>query len=772
MEIKNEELKIERRKIKFHPLGTLKSLTQWVNRHEDGYPELIKNVRAVYSRLKLDEKYKVALLLFKDKDKNGPARLGLLDVGGATKEDLDRWSLWQDPEASARGEEKEEETQGNGGKAYMYKLFEGSAYIMGIKDNLKNCMGYIGQRSSQERGEEGYIPDKKTAENFKISRWEDELLSELQKFGTDIASIPTSVRDAIYDRKSFTIIVGEDPIDWENKDIKMFLKRIIRQPQSTLAIEQVKYYVIHNGKLLLKGSQMELETIEPHPQFKKPLIYEIPGILTTREGNQVNTTKSSSGKHQVGRIILYTSKENMAASYATLKPRWVVTYKTKFEVVGQKTIQEVISTPGTHFIYATVDLDALSPDYVDLGRKRPNPGPLIDAVDKFLSEKIWELAKQINDLNKEDLNKSFLDEIQKENNFLNELKNQFLPKGGSLEVTDLEGEEGTGTKIQKTHKPVKWGKEAHKIETQIYAFKMGTDVTVNLRALLKPAAKDINNNSLHSPSWEWKSDNQEVIVIDNEGNCTAKSKGNCRVWVSLKNSPVISSPIEVEVWKIKEIILSPRTLQIPTGQIRLITSQVTNDEGDKSSEVLLKWGHDSEDQRLIKISPKGYVFGNVVGKTNVFAEACIMCTNPCEVEIVKGENADGKGSGFPQLLMTEKDIDPFTHELRPSDPEAAALWQESWDIQNNVWWLNLQSKDAAFAYNHRAENPNLWRMFHAKILVEMMIQVHMQEEYTKREQKPGLWSDHKYFYDRKYVELSQAMWEKLSKYVDYGIGEE
>ena len=133
----------------------------------------------------------------------------------------------------------------------------------------------------------------------------------------------------------------------------------------------------------------------------------------------------------------------------------------------------------------------------------------------------------------------------------------------------------------------------------------------------------------------------------------------------------------------------------------MVTAQVTNDEGDKSADVLLKWRHDSDDQKLIKISPKGYIFGNTIGKTNVYAEAEVSCTNPCEVEVVKGPNIDGKGSGFPELKLTEKDVDPFTGEVREGDPEAAALWQEPWDVQNNIWWLNLQSKDAAFAYNHR-----------------------------------------------------------------------
>ena len=446
MGIKNDAGSIERGEIvEFHELGTLTSVTQWINRHEDGFAEWVKNVRAAYSRLKLPENNKVAVMLFKDGDKKEPTRFGVLDVGGATDEDIKRWSVWQDPEASSRGLEKFEETQGNGGKAYMFKLFAGPAYILGVNNGMRNCKGFIGPKGSLERGRSGFIPSRKDGQNASLTDLKNELLSELTKFDTDLAGLPMDVKDAIYERKAFTLVVGSAPLEWDGKDITMFTKRVIRQPQSTLAIEQVKFYVINNGILLFKGNPLELDDIPPHPKFANPIVYEIPTTLLTPDGNQVNTTISSTGKHELGRIILRTSKDNMTASYATLKPRWVATYKTKYEVVGQKAISEIISTPGTSFIYAVVELDALSPDYVELGRKRPNPGRLIDAVDDFLAKKIWDLAKQINDLKKQELDESFLDEIQKENTFLNELKNDFLPKGGSLDVADSEGEGSGGT---------------------------------------------------------------------------------------------------------------------------------------------------------------------------------------------------------------------------------------------------------------------------------------------------------------------------------------
>ena len=83
--------------------------------------------------------------------------------------------------------------------------------------------------------------------------------------------------------------------------------------------------------------------------------------------------------------------------------------------------------------------------------------------------------------------------------------------------------------------------------------------------------------------------------------------------------------------------------------------------------------------------------------------------------------------------------------------------------------MNTQSIDAHFAYKEYTKgNKEIWRLFHARLLVEMVIQAYMQNEYTakKEGEKSGLWADHKAFYDRKYVELTKAMWDKyLINYV-------
>lgn len=48
------------------------------------------------------------------------------------------------------------------------------------------------------------------------------------------------------------------------------------------------------------------------------------------------------------------------------------------------------TTPSAAFVYGTVELPALEPAYVEHGRRRPKDGPLVEALDRFISERIRE----------------------------------------------------------------------------------------------------------------------------------------------------------------------------------------------------------------------------------------------------------------------------------------------------------------------------------------------------------------------------------------------
>jgi hypothetical protein len=141
-----------------------------------------------------------------------------------------------------------------------------------------------------------------------------------------------------------------------------------------------------------------------------------------------------------------------------------------------------------------------------------------------------------------------------------------------------------------------------------------------------------------------------------------------------------------------------------------------------------------------------------------------------EVEVVDNPNVKKTGGGFPTLKITERDVDPETGEKRASDPDEPPLWQTITDYKNNIWWLNLGSKEAEAAFSRRTDNPQAWRLYHAQKVVEMVVHVHMQSEFTARAEGeiPGLWTDHLQIYNTLQKQFIPLMWERLNSHAQTG----
>src|SRR5260370_40095118 len=96
-------------------------------------------------------------------------------------------------------------------------------------------------------------------------------------------------------------------------------------------------------------------------------------------------------------------------------------------MIGSKAVSELApGTPGAEFIYGAVELPALEPAYVEHGRRRRKDGPLVEALDRFIAEKIRALAHEINARRRKDLDDNALDEVHPENKKLESFMNRFL----------------------------------------------------------------------------------------------------------------------------------------------------------------------------------------------------------------------------------------------------------------------------------------------------------------------------------------------------------
>jgi len=247
--------------------------------------------------------------------------------------------------------------------------------------------------------------------------------------------------------------------------------------------------------------------------------------------------------------------------------------------------------------------------------------------------------------------------------------------------------------------------------------------------------------------------------------------------VTVRGTSITPEHLQVEVWVVDHVLLTPREIELPLGKRSQISAEVTNDDGDRAVNVLLNWRHDADDQSIVKVGPSGRITGNSIGRTEVWAGAIdpvsgpIWARIPVQVTVVPSPDNPERGGGFPRLLLTGRDIDPDTNEVRPGDPDKPSLWQDVSDYINNIWWLNLQSPEAAFAFSQHDIDAKLWRAFHVQRLIEMVTEVFMQQEFTKRgdDERPDYWANHHNARDRHSVAVVQEMWDRLEPYV---LGEE
>lgn len=762
--------------IRFHEQGTLDAVTRWIASHADGISEWMKNVRRQYQadRANVAPEHRVAVLLLRDASGDTSARIGLLDVGGATVEDVTAWSEWQNPEASSRGSKlDEEQTQGNGGKTYMYRMFVGPARILGVRESRRNCKGFEGDASTVQRGTPGWIPTLSSGRDVEISSFAAELSAALKPYNISFDELPESVRVALRARQAFTLVEGEEPTElYKGRiDVDDLVARIVRHEQSTLCLEQVDIFVVHNGRPQNGGQPLRLPPIAPYSGFESPLVCDIPAELPLDSGENVSTT--AEGTREAGRLILHTSAENMPAAWKNLRHRWRVVYRTRHQMVGAKGVGDIVGTmAGAQFIYGSVELPALEPAYVEHGRRRPKPGPLIEALDRFIAEKIKEIAHKITARREERLDERSLDQVHEENRQLDAFKNQFLPNAG--EGDGGHGGNGTGPipPPPPPPPPVEWGDTPDELDYQLPAegITVGAGVSVLLKALLGVRVRDEKGRPV-SVTLEWHTSDRLVATVTPGGELAGKAKGTCEIWVAVKGTKLVSERIPVAVWNVDHVLLTPRAIDLPLGTRQRIVAEVTDDEGRRSTSVLLEWRHDADDQLTVRISREGIITGNRIGRTAVVAGAgSVFARIPAEVNVLPNPDKLKSGGGFPRLLLTERDLDPATGSIRHGDPDEPALWQEPTDYVHNVWWLNVQSPEAAFAFKQRTTDPLLWRTYHAEKVIDMVVEVWMSEEFTRKGegQRPDFWSGYQAALVRHRVRLVQLMWKRIEPYVTRG----
>ena len=131
------------------PVNVAHTLDQLTNRFQsvkDGLPELVKNSKDQYARLRiLDREERQIIVVAHTKTQS----LAVIDFAGAPKENFEGWTNWSDPDAGKIHIATDIEAgHGNGGKAFMVKGAKSLAFLESCHNGRRTKKGFINNQST------------------------------------------------------------------------------------------------------------------------------------------------------------------------------------------------------------------------------------------------------------------------------------------------------------------------------------------------------------------------------------------------------------------------------------------------------------------------------------------------------------------------------------------------------------------------------------------------------------------------------------------------
>lgn len=706
----NEVLFDQDDKVAVHEEGAIKLICKAFTSHEAGLPEWIKNSSDMYARRNAAPDESVIVVLLRDaKAAAASAIVGCLDFGGMTTQDIEtRFRQWADPNASAGGE-KVEGGHGNGGKCYMAQLFSSHALIHTVQAGRGNRYGFKAGSFVP-----GYFPSKTEGRGFAVNDTKSELSAALKPFGISVTDLPTTAQAAFAKSNNFTLVagVGAKHLNKGKIPAAKWVEALEGHQQMIRSIERNGIYVLHNGKVLTNADPLALPAIPTMAGAEAPRVIPIPDMLIDPKGEQEIVTGAKAG---LSRLVLRTSEVSMRWS---LKGRHTINGWTHDErSTGYWEVPSLTKVAYSEKIYGDIYLDALA-EYKQNDRRNHSEAPLTRALQQWIANQIEEYASEFVKLDKLQSSEEEKNDLSRLNEQLNNWKNKFLQEQfGGLGTTGSGGSGGSG------RKPLPKGEVANVRLSASHAYA-GRGVS------FRPTVEffDKSGQRVRAIPHVWSSSDWAVATIDNELNTVTTHKpGTVEITVSCKDSGVHSNVLALEVLDISSIALSPLQMEVHAGSRGPVSAVCNVADGRTIEGVYLIWTED--DSTVAQVGASGMVFGFVPGTTAVTAgDSSVEADQPATVAVLdpKEKQNDGKGGGFPRILLSEVDIDPLGEAPPIFSAAEPPVHQRPQDFDHNIWWINMASP-LARRYIDTAKGGGAhsreWRVYLLERYIEIMVKI-------------------------------------------------
>ncbi len=710
--------------IKVHEEGAIRLICKAFQSHESGLPEWLKNSSDAYAREDAPENKRVIVLIFGPGHRGMTPSISCLDFSGMTSNMIEQnFRHWADPEAASRGSKttRIQGGHGNGGKCYMTQMFEEYALIHTVKKGKGNRYGVVGGSIRF-----GYVPDSQRGRDFSVEGLQAELEKALSQFRCSLDAFPKTALEAMKSADGFTLISGFGPKGYESKiPVNHLVESLREHPQMIQTLEMCKVYIIANGKLINDGKEISLPEISPIEGAEKPRVIPIPTILKDPVSEQEVSTRNEGALAQ-GQLILRTSDVNMR--YAGRKGRHAVIYKAQSGYIGYDPISDLdVQSPYRDRIYGECFLESLEP-FKQNERGSLAKSPLTRSVKRFVSQQVELYAKEFEARDRRQYDREAKNAISRINEALDRWKNRFLNEL----MQGLWGP-GKGTGVQPPT-PLPTGKPA-KLELSLSHRKAGIGVA------FRPTLKffDENGRRVRPVAFKWVSEDNNVAMVDEDLMIiNTFADGETEIYAETIHGKLRSNKVALEVVCIQEIRLSPNVIEVPVGNRQRIEAVSRLVNGEETSDIYLEWTEN--DPNVARVSASGLVFGFSPGQTEVVAgdDRCIA-KNPAIINVTpdqSGGKGKERGRGYPTVLVSGIDPDPYTHEDVLFSKDDPPVWQRPQDVDRNIWWINSAAPlarlylDESKDYGYQSRE---WRMYHLERYIDVIVQIALTHGPTDKE---------------------------------------
>jgi hypothetical protein len=749
-------------KVAIHEFAALQ-LAQRIASHDAGIAEWVKNSCDAYSEADALPEHKVIIVFLHHADKENPALVGCLDFVGMTTEKIEtRFNQWGDPEAAAGATGgKRKGGHGHGGKAYMVNMFKDYALIL-------TCSGGYGNRYGFRSGNvtPGYFPDRTQGRRFPVTSKEKFLEQNIVRFSTRLKDLPDTAKFALEAGSGFTVVKGVDAKDLPRGrfPISSLIEDLQSHPQMIEVLQEAKVFVLVNGEPCEQAWPMKLPLIEPMDEAQEPKEFPVPTQLSDpSSGEKISTTEED--KSEVGKLILRTSKKSMMWNY---RPRHKIYIHARGEHVGSWDVRDLSGKGFADQIYGDLILDSLL-QYKTSDRLEPSPSLLTRAVREWVRRSIDEYCQIFVKLERLKATQKDRDEWQRISEQMNEWKNRFLQSVG----IGLGQREGPGGVVrERTRLP---RGQAGTIQVSISHEYSGIGVAIQPTIEFR----DLAGQRIRSVPYRWNSSDWNVGTVDEDlFRVITHSPGETEVWAETLEGKIVSNRVKVTVLDIKNIKMKDETLEMTVGRFKALSAEVEVRSGAKYESVYLNWIADNIE--VVRVGEAGVVWAIATGTTEVTAGDDRAQASPGTiVTVVEGVGSGKqKGRGFPQILLSGIDPDPFEPDKFPEQfltRQHPPVYQRVApdDVGQQIWWINMASPLAsrywleASGQSVTSDKARQWRVYYLERFIEAMVKIRLYIDY-KFEGNTN-WDMLKERWDDVMIEMQEAMASELEPFLEGGL---